>query len=135
VLLEVWRSGQVLRLPVPPSGAAPLLELLSHLPAKASDSPGYVFRRNAALDAPLTGPAMRAIIRSFCKAAGFPRATAHDLRAAFAHSLRVQGLSDHETARVLGLRWVRSLDQMLAGHKALDAQRQVRELDSQHPMA
>ena len=41
--------------------------------------------------------------------------------------LRIQGLSDHEIAAVLGLAKVRSVDLLLQRHGALDAQRAVRE--------
>ena len=51
-----------------------------------------------------------------------------DLRAACAHWLRSQGLSDHEVAAVLGLARVRSVDRLLRRHAALDAQRAVREV-------
>jgi hypothetical protein len=66
-------------------------------------------------------------VRPASRSAGFPLATATDLRAAFACWLRARGLSDHETAAVLGLLQVRSLDRLLARHRALDAQRRVRE--------
>jgi hypothetical protein len=49
------------------------------------------------------------------------------LRAACAHWLRSQGLSDHEVAPVLGLAQVRSVDRLLRHHAALDAQRRVKE--------
>jgi hypothetical protein len=89
-----------------------------------------VFRRNNHGKQPLSLQALRAIVLGRCKEVGFPRATVNDLRAAFAYWLGSQGLSDHETTAVIGLKQVRSLDRLLARHKALDAQRQVREISS-----
>jgi predicted transcriptional regulator len=59
---------------------------------------------------------------------GLPTVESTALRAAFAHWLRGLGLSDHEVAAILGLAWVRSVDQLLQHHAALDAQRVVREV-------
>ena len=88
----------------------------------------YLFRSSESRDAPLTPRAVRLIVQRACARAGFQTASAADLRAAFAYSLRVRGLSDHETAAILGLRQVKTLDRLLMRHAALDAQRQVREV-------
>lgn len=48
-------------------------------------------------------------------------------RAARAHRLRSQGLSDYEVAAALGLARVRSVDRLLERHIALDAQCMVKE--------
>jgi hypothetical protein len=71
---------------------------------------------------------VRSIVQRACARAGFPTASAADLRAAVAYWLRLRGLSDHETAAVLGLRRVKTLDRLLTRHEVLDAQRRVREL-------
>jgi integrase len=107
----------------------PLLALLCTGPGCVSASgAGYIFSRGEHGDRPLTSRTVREIVHRACQRAGFPLATASDLRAAFACWLRARGLSDHETATVLGLRQVCSLDRLLARHRALDAQRRVRGL-------
>lgn len=67
------------------------------------------------------------VIEAACYRAGLPTVEAATLRAAYAHWLRSQGLSDHEVAAMLGLARVHSVDRLLQGHAALDAQRTVRE--------
>jgi integrase len=62
--------------------------------------------------------------------AGLPAVESSALRAACAHWLRSQGLSDHEVAPVLGLARVRSVDHLLRRHAALDAQRAVKEVSA-----
>lgn len=123
--VEVQRRGGLLRLPIPAPAAGPLLDYaLQH----REDLEGPLFRRRARSQEGLSVRAARHIVVSACERAGLPRAESAGLRAAFAHWLRSRGLSDHETAKVLGLRQVRSLDRLLAPTKALDAQRAVREL-------
>jgi integrase len=108
---------------------APLLALRWHAQANVGASAEqYVFRSQIGREQAITNRAAREIVRRACQRAGFPLATATDLRAAFACWLRARGLSDHETAAVLGLHQVRSLDRLLLRHRALDAQRQVREM-------
>jgi integrase len=126
VLLQ--RSGRWLRLLLAGPAVAPLLAL--RLQAQASEGVSaeqYVFRSPLGAEHALTSRAAREIVRQACKRAGFPLASATDLRGAFACWLRARGLSDHETAAVLGLHQVRSLDRLLSRHRALDAQRRVRE--------
>jgi integrase len=130
VIIEILRAGRFLRLPLPEPAAVPLLALLADPEASLHEPTAYVFRRNKAGDQPLSAQALRAILVHACKQAGLPGVTAADLRAAFAYWLRLQGLSEHEAATVLGLEQARSLDRLLARHKSLDAQRQVRELYS-----
>jgi integrase len=127
-VVVVRRDGRVLRLLVPAAGAEPLLLLTRHDTEVGRRPDVYVFRRSGAADKPLTSRAIRAIVQRACRHAGFPTASAADLRAAFAYWLRLQGFSDHETAAVLGLAHVRTLDRLLARHEALDAQRRVREM-------
>jgi len=77
---------------------------------------------------PLSYRVARDVLRLACRRAGLPIADATSLRAACAHWLRSQGLSDHEIATVLGLSKVRSVDRLLSFHAALNAQRAVTEL-------
>jgi hypothetical protein len=67
------------------------------------------------------------VLENACRRAGLPLVESTALRAACAHWLRGQGLSDHEIAAVLGLARVRGIDRLLRHHSALDAQRAVRE--------
>ena len=76
----------------------------------------------------LSYQAARDVLQDACRRAGLPPVESTALRAACAHWLRSQGLSDHEIAAVLGLAWVRSVDRLLQHHAALDAQRVVREM-------
>jgi integrase len=128
VSVQVGRSGRSLRLLLASPAAGPLLALREVSAVSGSASPDqYIFSRSARGDHPLTSRAAREIVRRACGRAGFPLATAPDLRAAFGYWLRARGPSDHETATVLGLRQVRSLDRLLGRHRALDAQRRIRE--------
>jgi predicted XRE-type DNA-binding protein len=68
------------------------------------------------------------VLQDACRRAGLPVVDAASLRAACAHWLRSQDLSDHEVATVLGLARVRSVDRLLRQHAALDAQRVVRDV-------
>jgi integrase len=77
-------------------------------------------------DRPLSYRAGRDLLQDVCRRAGLPSVESVALRAACAHWLRSQGLSDHEVAAVLGLARVRSVDRLLHHHAALDAQRAVR---------
>jgi hypothetical protein len=69
----------------------------------------------------------RAIVARACRRASLPAIGSVELRAAYAAWLKMQGLSDHEVAYVLGLARVRSVDNLLRRHAALSAQRAVRE--------
>lgn len=127
VVIVVQRDRRLLRLPFPAHEAGPLLVLCR---GHAEGEPGqdsYLFRRGESAERPLTTRAVRTIVQGACARAGYPLASAADLRAAFAYWLRLRGLSDHEAAAVLGLHQVRTLDRLLARHAALDAQRMVRE--------
>jgi integrase len=127
--IQLRRRGRWLCLPV--VGRAAGLLLAWRRTALGGASPSgeqHVLPRSEHGDQPLTSRAVREIVRRACERAGFPLATATDLRAAFACWVRTHGLSDHETAAVLGLQQVRSLDRLLARHRAMDAQRRVREV-------
>ncbi len=78
--------------------------------------------------APLSYRAARDVLTDACRRAGLPPATAAELRAGCAWWLRAQGLAEHEAMGVLGLARVRSVDRLLAPHRALAAQRRAREV-------
>jgi hypothetical protein len=78
--------------------------------------------------ATLPGRAARDVLQDSCRRAGLPTIESIALRAACAHWLRTQGLSDHEVANTLGLARVRSVDRLLQRHVTLDAQRTVGEI-------
>ena len=127
VVVEVWRAGRLLRLPLTGPSTGLLLALCQDHRKTDTSVNAHLFRRTQSSNQPLSLRAVRGIVRRVCARAGFPLANATDLRAGFAYSLRLRGLSDHETAAMLGLKQVRSLDRLLARHAALDAQRRVRE--------
>jgi integrase len=89
---------------------------------------GPVFCAHGASGQPLSYRAARDVLQDAFRRAGLPTVESVALRAACAHWLRSQGLSDHEVAAVLGLAKVRSVDRLLRHHAALDAQRTVREI-------
>jgi integrase len=127
--VQLCRGGRLLRLLLAGPAASPLLAICWPAIGDLTATDGYhIFRRVEHRDQPLSLRAVRKIVQHACNSAGFPLASAADLRAAFATWLRAQGLSDHETAEVLGLEQVRTLDRLVARHVALDAQRQVREI-------
>jgi integrase len=124
----VERNGRRLRLPL----AEPVADAIRAL-RRATDDPeesrfGWVFHAHTAPNRPLSYRAARVVLDRACRRAGLPRLDSVSLRAACAHWLRSQGLSDHEVASVLGLAKVRSVDRLLKHHAALDAQRAVREI-------
>ena len=126
--VQLRREGRLLRLLLAGPAAGPVLAICSPTIGDLAVTSRYlIFRRVEHRDEPLSLRAVRKIVQQACERAGFSLATAADLRAAFAWWLRTRGLSDHETAAVLGLEQVRSLDRLLARHVALDAQRKVRE--------
>src|SRR6185295_6128992 len=82
---------------------------------------GPVFCARGAPGRPLSYRAARDVLQDACRRAGLPPAESSALRAACAHWLRTQGLSDHEVAAVLGLARIASVDRLLQRHDALDA--------------
>jgi integrase len=126
--LSTIRAGRMMRVPLPEPGLGWLVAFVRLATSASAEPTAYLFRRGNSDDRPLTPRAARVIVQRACAQAGFPLASAADLRATFAYSLRLRGLSDHETAAVLGFRRVRTLDRLLARHKALDAQRRVQEM-------
>jgi integrase len=127
--VQVRRAGRFLRFTLAKPAAGSLLAICWPAIGDLSATNAYhIFRRIEQRDERLSLRAVRKIVQHACAGAGFPYATAADLRAAFAWWLGAQGLSAHETAYVLGLEQVRTLDRLLARHTALDAQRRVREM-------
>lgn len=123
----VGRGGRHLRLPLP-GPAAGELEALARVSGGGVDVlAGPVFAARAS-GRSLGYRAARDVLRAACRRLGMPPVETADLRAAFAHWLLAQGLSDHEVAAVLGVARVRSVDRLLRRHRALDAQRSVREM-------
>jgi integrase len=124
----VDRGGRRVRLPLP----APSAEAVEELARISGGTVGYlsgpVIRTREKLPRALSYRAARDIVRNACRRAGLPSLESSELRAACAHWLRSQGLSDHEVAAVLGVVKVRTVDRLLHRHAALDAQRAVGEL-------
>jgi integrase len=124
----VARDGRQVKLLLP-GPASEAIERLAHTMGGTVESrSGSVFRARGMPDRPLSYRAARDVLQDACRRAGLPRVESVALRAACAHWLRSQGLSDHEVASVLGLARVRSVDRLLRHHAALDAQRIVREI-------
>jgi integrase len=129
VVIQLPRCGRWVHLLLADPAARLLLALREATPdGPDSSEERHIFRRRGGTQERLTPRSIRQIVQRSCRRAGFPLATATDLRAAFAYWLGAQGLSDHEVAAVLGIKQVRSLDRLLARHRALDAQRRVREM-------
>ncbi len=123
----VERTGRRTTLLLPGLAADLLEELARSLGGTVESRTGPVFRARGETSGALSYRAARDIVRDACLRAGLPSVDAAGLRAACAHWLKAQGLSDHEVARVLGLARVRSVDRLLQRHTMLDAQRRVRE--------
>jgi integrase len=123
----VERRGCRLTLLLPAPASESLAALMTHTHVSGRLS-GAIFRAQGESSHSLSYRAARDIIRDACRRAGLPPVEAIALRAACAHWLRSRGISDHEVASVLGLARVRSVDRLLRGHVALDAQRTVREM-------
>jgi len=129
---RVRRGGREVSLILLPEAAVPLATLralsgAADVTRSVGPSPVAMFHRTASSPRALTERAVHAVVRRSVAAAGLPPVGAAGLRAAFAHWLRCGGLSDHEVRDVLGLVRVRTVDQLLRPHAALDAQRSVRE--------
>jgi integrase len=123
----VERRGRQVRLLLP-APASEAVEALADVKGAIESLSGPVLCARGSPDRPLSYRAARDVLDDACIRAGLPRADAVSLRAACAHWLRSQGLSDHEVAVVLGVARVRSIDRLLRQHAALAAQRTVREM-------
>lgn len=125
--VRVQRNGKELRLPLPGPAAAAVAAQVAQLDRRGVAAAGPLFRPYGGAGRALGYRAARAILDAACRGAGLPPMDSAELRAACAHWLRIGGLSDHEVVAVLGLARVKSLDRLLLRHRALDAQRVVRE--------
>jgi integrase len=126
----VERSGRHLRLPLPGPAAEAVEALAEAIYGRVESLSGPLIRAHRGSARALGYRAARGVLRDACRKAGLPPVESVQLRAACAHWLRSQGLSDHEVATVMGLARVRSVDRLLRRHAALDAHRSVRELFS-----
>jgi integrase len=119
-----WRVNLIL-----PGPASDAIEGLACSMGRATESlSGPVFCSRGGMGQPLSYRAARDVLQAACRRAGLPSADAVSLRAACAHWLRSQALSDHEVAAVLGLARVHSVDRLLRHHAALNAQHQLSEV-------
>jgi integrase len=125
---RVERNGRHVRLLLPGPASDAVEALADVTGGTIEHSSGPVFCARGASGHGLSYRAARDVLQDVCRRAGLPRVDSVALRAACAHWLRSQGLSDHEVAAVLGLAKVRSVDRLLQRHAALDAQRAVREV-------
>jgi integrase len=125
--VAVERGSRSARLPLPGPASDAVVALADTVGGAVECLFGPVFCARGAPARPLSYRAARDVLHDACRRAGLPPVESSTLRAACAHWLRSQGLSDHEVASVLGLARVRSVDRLLQQHTALDAQRTVRE--------
>ena len=124
----VARGDRRVRLLLPEPAPATVDALAAFCGAAIEVMSGPVISARGASGRQLSYRAARDVLHDACRQAGLPIMDAVSLRAACAHWLRAQGLSDQEVAAVLGLARVRSVDRLLRHHAALDAQRSVREV-------
>src|SRR5205823_4417646 len=96
-------NGRRVRLPLPWPAAEAIESLARASGGSAESQAGPLIRARGGATRPLSYRAARAILRNACRRAGFLPIGSTELRAACAHWLRSQGLSDHEVAAVLGL--------------------------------
>jgi integrase len=123
----VMRAGRSVCLLVPSPASDSVEALAEAIGGRAESLSGPVFCARGAPGQPLSYRTTRDVLHKACRRAGLPPVESSTLRAACAHWLRSQGLSDHEVASVLGFSRVRSVDRLLQQHTALDSQRTVRE--------
>jgi len=123
----VHRGGRRMHVFLPPPASTEIEALADSLGQSIPTMSGPVLSVRSTPGRPLSYRAARDVVDAACRSVGLPPMDSASLRAACAHWLRSQGLSDHEVADVLGLTRVRSVDRLLQRHDALDAQRTVRE--------
>lgn len=126
-VIRVQRNSTEVILPLAKPAALMIAQLANSLGETIGSLSGPVFRSHGESVHALSYRAARDILRSACQSAGLPMVTAIDLRAACAYWFHSQGWSDHAIADSLGLARVRSVDRLLVRHKAIDAQRIVRD--------
>lgn len=122
----VERGAGRVRLMLPTPAGDALGHLVDTLDHPVEELVGPVFRARGLETNPLSYRAARDVIERACRNAGIKLVDSVSLRAGCAYWLRGQGLSDAEIAAVMGLARVRSVDRLLQGHAALEAQRTVR---------
>jgi integrase len=128
LVAAVVRKGRHAKLLLPAPAADAVGALARAAGGSVESLSGHVFMARGSSGRTLSYRAARDIIRAACRRSGLPSVESASLRAACAHWLRSQGLSDHEVAAVLGLARVRSVDRLLRHHAALNAQHQVSEI-------
>jgi integrase len=121
----VVRNGRPVTLLLPGPASDAIEALACAMGGVIESLSGPVFCPRGASGRPMSYRAARDVLQGACRRAMLPPTESSALRAACAHWLRSQGLSDHETAAVLGLAKVRSVDRLLREHATLDAQRAV----------
>jgi integrase len=126
--VSVQRRERPVLLPVIPRVAVELALYAGSLPASRLHRTELLFPSRQSASRPISYRTTRYILTHACREAGVPAVEASDLRAAFAFGLKLQGMSDHQVAAMLGLAQVRSVDRLLKGHRALQAQHAVREI-------
>jgi integrase len=125
---RVERNGEGVKLPILGPAACLVEQLAGLTSGKTASLSGPIFPAASGSVRPLSYRTARQILLRACVKAGLPPLESAELRAAYAHWLRVRGLSDNEVASVLGLARVRTVDRLISRHAALNAQRQVREV-------
>ena len=123
----VERNGVRVALPILGPAMHALVHLTYHAGGTTSGRQGPVFRATEKRPEPISYRAVRKIVVRACARAGLPCAEAVSLRAAFAYSLCMRGLSEHEVAAMLGIVRVRTVDALIHPHQMLSAQLRVRE--------
>ncbi|HEY7343328.1 MAG TPA: tyrosine-type recombinase/integrase [Ktedonobacterales bacterium] len=127
IVIRVQRNSTEVVLPLAKPAALEMEQLANSMGETIGSLSGPVFRAHGESAHVLSYRAARDILRTACQSAGLPIVTAIDLRAACAYWFHLQGWSDHAIANILGLARVRSVDRLLVRHKAIDAQRTVRD--------
>jgi integrase len=129
--LAVERGRSAITLPLLPLAAEAVSDLQRAHELLGVALVGPLLRRSAATPSPLGERRVKQILAEACRCAGLPAVELAEIRSGLAWSLLVDGFSEPEVMRILGLRDARSLDRLVAPHRALVAQRRVGEhLDS-----
>jgi integrase len=125
--IRVWRNSTEVVLPLAEPAALEVGNLAASMGGTPGSMSGSIICTHGPHARKLSYGAARNIMRATCQAAGLPIVTSADLRAACGYWFHLQGWSDHEIAGILGLARVKSVDRLLSRHKAIDAQRSVRD--------
>ena len=106
-------------------GVAAILRL--HLERAAEASAGFLFRGRRE-GAPLTSRAVSGRLSRWAQRAGCGAVRRYEVTAALAAWLSERGVDDASIQQVLGRRWTKSVDALLAPYKRLDDQDRVQEV-------